>query len=166
MWTICENCSRASHREDECGFKRVSTRKRLRTRLWRHSQTFTERRPEIWKGTLDPDKYEVYEVADTSARVREGSKRPNVWAVERYEWAPGRVVATAEQSNFCKPGSGVEYTITDGADGGSHVELDWHREPSTFKGWMILAPMKVVGAKMLQKSVSGALDRYAETSTD
>lgn len=127
---------------------------------------FSDKRTEIWQGTLDPDKYEVYEVGATSARVREGSKRPNVWAVEQYEWAPGRVVATAEESNFCKPGSGVEYHITEGASGGSHLTVDWRREPSNFKGWMLITPMKMVGPKMIQKSVGGALDRYAEAAAD
>lgn len=128
---------------------------------------FSERRPAIWEGSLDPDKYEPYEVGDTSARVREGSKRPSVWAIELYDWAqPGRVTISAEESNFCKPGSGVEYTITEGAAGGSHVELDWHREPSNLKGWMILAPMKLIGAKVLETGNRRALDRYAETSAD
>ena len=126
---------------------------------------FTERRPDIWKPTLDPEKYEVYEVGATTARVREGSKTPSVWAIEHYDWSdPGRVTISAEESNFCKPGSGIEYTITEGADGGSHVELNWHREPSNFKGWMILAPMKLVGASMLKKGTGRALDRYADTS--
>lgn len=127
---------------------------------------FSERRPAIWKDTLDPDKYETYEVGDTSARVREGSKVPSVWAIERYEWSPGRVTISAEESNFCKPGSGVEYSITEGKGGGSHVELDWHRQPSNLKGMMILAPMKIVGSRMLRTSNQRALDRYAETSTD
>ncbi len=128
---------------------------------------FTERRPEIWKPTLDPEKYEVYEVGETSARVREGSKVPNVWAVELYDWSqPGRITVKAEESNFCKPGGGVDYTITEGADGGSHIELEWHRDPSNFKGWMAIAPMKLVGSKVLAKSLSGRLDRYAEASPD
>ena len=71
---------------------------------------------------------------------------------------------SAEESNFCKPGSGVEYTITDGKDGGSHVELDWHREPSTFKGFMIIAPMKLIGSKMLKVNNQRAFDRYADTA--
>lgn len=127
---------------------------------------FTDQRPVIWKGTLDPDKYEVYEVGETSARVREGSKRPNVWAIERYNWGPGRVAWEAEESNFCKPGSGIEMSIADGSDGGSHVDLTWHREPSNLKGWMIVVPMKVVGPKMLAKFMGGALDRYADASAD
>lgn len=124
---------------------------------------FSERRTSIWEGTLDPDKYEVYEVKDTSARVREGSKRPDVWAVELYDWSqPGRVSWVAEESNFCKPGSGIEVDISEGASGGSHLDLTWHREPSNMKGWMIITPMKVVGSKMIAKYLGGALDRYAE----
>lgn len=128
---------------------------------------FSERRLAIWEGTLDPDKYEVYEVGDTSARVREGSKRPKVWAVEQYDWAePGRVAWIAEESNFCKPGSGIEVDIAEGTHGGSHLDVTWHREPSNLKGWMIIGPMKVVGPKMLEKFMGGALDRYAEAVAD
>lgn len=126
---------------------------------------FSERRLQIWEGTLDPDKFEVYEVGDTGARVREGSKRPNVWAVEKYDWSqPGRVTWEVEESNFCKPGSGIEVSVAEGTSGGSHLDLTWHREPSNLKGWMLLAPMKVVGPKMLEKFMGGALDRYAESS--
>lgn len=126
---------------------------------------FSERRPSIWAGTLDPEKFEVYEVGETSARVREGSKTPNVWAIEHYEWAqPGRVTISAEESNFCKPGSGIEYDISEGSEGGSHVELHWHREPMNLKGLMILAPMKFVGSRMLRTATRRALDRYADTA--
>ena len=53
---------------------------------------FSDKRLETWQGTLDPDKFEVYEVGETSARVREGSKRPDVWAVEQYDWSePGHI---------------------------------------------------------------------------
>ena len=126
---------------------------------------FSDRRPEIW-AMLDADKYEVLEVGETSARVREGSKRPNVWAVEKYDWGPRRVTWTAEESNFCKPGSGVEVDITEGSNGGTHVDLIWHRQPSNLKGWMIIAPMKLVGPMMMKKAIGGALDEYAEAPAD
>ena len=128
---------------------------------------FSDKRTDIWKGTLDPDKFEVYEVGENTARVREGSKRPNVWAIENYDWAePGRVSWVVEESNFCKPGSGIEATIAEGANGGSHIDLTWDRTPSNLKGWMLVAPMKLVGPSMIGKSLRGALDRYAEASSD
>lgn len=128
---------------------------------------FSDKRTEIWEGTLDPDKYEVYEVGETSAEVREGSKRPNVWAIEHYDWAqPGRVTWKVKESNFCKAGSGIELSISEGASGGSNLDLTWDRSPSNLKGWMLVAPMKIVGPKMIAKFVGGALDRYAEAPAD
>ena len=128
---------------------------------------FSDKRTDTWKGTLDPDKFEVYEVGDTTARVREGSKRPNVWAIEHYDWAePGQVSWIVEESNFCKPGSGIELSITAGANGGSQIDLTWDRTPSNLKGWMLVTPMKVVGPMMIGKYLGGALDRYAAASAD
>ena len=128
---------------------------------------FTDRRPVIWEGTLDPGKYEVYEVGDTWADVREGSKRPEVWAVEHYDWSePGRITWTAKESNFCQPGSGVELYITESDAGGSHIELDWHRKPRNLKGWLLIPMTKVIGPRKLGKAWGEALDRYAETPPD
>lgn len=127
---------------------------------------FSEARLATWKDSLDPDKFEVYEVGETTARVREGSKMPNVWAIERYEFGPGRVSARVEESNFCKPGSGVDYSIESGADGGSRVDLHWRREPANLKGWLLIAPMKIVGPKMLAMNHQRAFDRYGEALAD
>ncbi len=123
---------------------------------------FTERRTDIWKGSLDPEKYEVREVGDTWAVVREGSVKPSIWAVERYDWSePGTIKIAAEESNFCEPGSGVEISIT-GTEAGSHVEGEWHRAPTGLKGDLLVAVGRIIGPKMLPKAWSQALDRYAE----
>ena len=47
---------------------------------------FTERQPDIWPG-LAREHYEVFEVGETHAIVKEGSKPPNIWAKERYDWS-------------------------------------------------------------------------------
>ncbi len=47
---------------------------------------FSERRPETWPG-LDRARYQVHELGETWALVTEGSRRPNVWARERYDWS-------------------------------------------------------------------------------
>ena len=125
---------------------------------------FTERRTDIWAGSLDPEKYEVRELGDTSAVVREGSARPSIWAVERYDWsAPGVIKWSAIESNFCKAGSGVEMTVTPGPDGGSHVEGEWHRDPKGLKGYMLVTLGGTVGRKMIVRGYREALDRYAES---
>jgi hypothetical protein len=63
---------------------------------------FTERRPDLWPG-LAPKFYQVYEVGDTFAVIREGTAGPpfSVWARERYDWStPWRVSWTVEESNL------------------------------------------------------------------
>src|SRR5689334_10376187 len=81
---------------------------------------FSDRRPEIWPG-ITPSLYEVYEVGDTWADIREGTKAPGgaVWAVEHYDWSdPETVKWTVKESNFCAPGSWVSATITPKGDSG------------------------------------------------
>lgn len=128
---------------------------------------FTARRPSIWEGSLDPEKYEVREVADTSAIVREGSASPSVWAVERYDWSePGHITWTAIESNFCQPGSGIEVTITEGTDGGSHLEAEWHRQPKGLFGVMIVTMARIAGPRMIPKDWAKKLDQFADTAAD
>ena len=124
---------------------------------------FTDRRVEIWEGTLDPEKYQVRELGDTWAVVREGSAHPSIWAVERYDWSEsGTVKWAAQESNFCEPGSGLEVSITENGNGGSHVEGEWHRAPSGLQGDMLVAMGRIVGPKMIPKLWTAALDRYAD----
>ena len=80
---------------------------------------FSPRRPQMWTG-ISPQYYEVYEVGETSAVIREGTKRGglNVWAKEHYDWSqPGTVTWTVKESNFCTPGSYVKAEIRPRAGG-------------------------------------------------
>ena len=97
---------------------------------------FSPRRPEIWPG-ISSDLYEVYEVGDTTALVKEGTRSPGmtVWAKERYDWSdPGTVRWTVQESNFCAPGSYVAATITPREGGGSRVHIEWNRTPTSVGG--------------------------------
>lgn len=126
---------------------------------------FTDRRLEIWKETLDPAKYEVHEVGDTWAIVREGSARPSVWAVERYDWSqPGIVEWAVQDSNFCAPGSGVELSITPNATGGSRLEGNWHRVGRGLKGRMVVSLARLMLPGSWPKEWRATLDRYADTT--
>src|SRR5918911_1343658 len=79
---------------------------------------FTDRRPDLWPG-LPRDQYEVYEVGDTWAEIREGYRGP-IWHRERYDWsAPNRIEWTAVKSGIVKPGKCVVVEITPTASGGS-----------------------------------------------
>ena len=87
---------------------------------------FSQRRPELWPG-LPPDQYEVYEVGDTWAEIREGYRGP-IWVRERYDWStPGRVAFTAVDSGFATPGSYVVVEIEPAEGGGSTLHITWDR---------------------------------------
>jgi hypothetical protein len=86
---------------------------------------FTPRRPEIWSA-LDRDVYEVYEVGDTSAEIREGNSK-RVWAREHYDWSvPGTVTWTVVESPFSTTGDSVSATVEPTATG-SLVHVVWRR---------------------------------------
>lgn len=59
---------------------------------------FSDGRLKIWKDSLDPEKFEVFEVTPTSARVREGSKFPNDWAIENYDYSEAGKVSNASRT--------------------------------------------------------------------
>ena len=124
---------------------------------------FTDRRPAIWKETLDARWYELHELGDTWAVAREGSASPSVWAVERYDWSDaGKVSWAAQESNFCKPGSGVDVIITPKQGGGSHLEGRWHKAPAGAKGALVVPLARLLLPKTLPKQWAQALDRYAD----
>src|SRR5690348_7719719 len=92
---------------------------------------FSPRRPEVWPG-LWAEAYEVYSVGETSAEIREGNRRPKIWARERYDWSiPGVIRWQVEDSNFCTPGSFVETLLEPGSDGGTNLHVTWDRTPTT-----------------------------------
>ena len=84
---------------------------------------FSDRRLEIWKGTLDPKKYELREQGDSWAVVREGSGGMNIWVELRYEWeAPGAIRWTLVDSNHCDRGTGGSRSVPD-----ARAEAPWRR---------------------------------------
>jgi hypothetical protein len=101
---------------------------------------FSSSRPDIWPG-VTPDLYQVYEVGDTSAFVKEGTRTPGMamWAKERYDWSdPDTVRWTVEESNFCSPGSYVAATIAPREGGGSRVHIEWNRTPTTLGARIVM----------------------------
>lgn len=121
---------------------------------------FSVRRPEIWPG-LDPARYQVHELGATWAVVTEGSRRPHVWARERYDWsAPGRVAWRVEESNFCRPPSGIVASVSPEPGGGSRVLIDWERTPTSVKGYLIALGVWVARDRAL--GLKSALDKLAE----
>ena len=87
---------------------------------------FSPERPTLWPG-INPGFYEVFEIGDTWAIVREGTGGP-VWSRERYDWSdPSRVVWTVVESGFSRPGDYVAASIAGREGGGSRIELEWEK---------------------------------------
>lgn len=121
---------------------------------------FSARRPDLWPA-LEPSQYEVYEVRETSADVREGSKLPGltIWARERYDWStPNRISWTVEESNFCAPGSFVAATLHPREDGGTRVHVEWERTGTTVMGRILIRMIALTKGKPISSSVGKALD--------
>lgn len=122
---------------------------------------FSPRRPEIWPGIYAP-LYEVYDVGDTYADVREGSKAPGgtIWAKEHYDWSdPDTVTWTVRESNFCAPGSYVSARITPNGPGGSRLHITWNRTPTSLAGRVIAFLVVVTRGAPVASSLRMGLKR-------
>jgi hypothetical protein len=123
---------------------------------------FSPNRTKIWRD-LAPEIYEVYEVGETTAEIREGNVKPiKAWARERYDWSkPNNVTWTVMESNFSKPGGFVSVDVTPNGTGGSKVHLHWDRTGSNLKGRFVVRLMKLTNGKLIKDSVSRNLARLA-----
>lgn len=120
---------------------------------------FSRHRPEIWPG-ISPSFYHVYDVGESSADIREGTKAPGgaVWAKEHYDWSdPQTVRWTVRESNFCEPGSYVAATITPRDGGGSNVHIEWNRTPSGVKGRLLVRMILMSKGKPVAASLRKGL---------
>jgi len=126
---------------------------------------FSARRPELWP-MLARELYCVHDVSSTSADVREGSLRPRlIWERDHYDWSlPGRVRWTVQESNYCAPGSYVEVTFRDAANGGSQVQVEWNRTGVGLRGRVMIALVVLTrGAIIRRKVFQRAFDRAARS---
>jgi hypothetical protein len=122
---------------------------------------FSGRRPETWPG-IHPSLYEVYEVGDTFADVKEGSKLPGgrTWAREHYEWtADGPITWTVRESNFCAAGSYVSAAISPRPDGGSRIHVTWNRTPTSMPGRLATLAIRLTGGRPVAASMRKGLAR-------
>lgn len=123
---------------------------------------FSEHRPELWPG-LPADQYEVYEVGDTWAEIREGYRGP-IWWRERYDWSvPGRIQWTAVDSGFGRPGSYVVWEIAPAEGGGSRHHITWDRRGKTVFGKLFIALMALTRGVAIRRSLEVGLARIAAT---
>lgn len=118
---------------------------------------FSDKRPEIWPG-MNAKQYEVYEVGETTALIREGSGGP-IWAKERYDWSkPGTVRWEVVESGFCKPGGYVQVDISpDGT--GSKIHLAWERNATTLLGKVALQMIVLTRGAPIKASIKRGLDK-------
>ena len=117
---------------------------------------FSERRPERWPG-LPANQYEVYEVGDTWAEIREGYRGP-IWNRERYDWSdPDRIVFTAVDSGFAKPGGSVVMNIRPADGGGSDVHVTWDRRGRNLFGRVFIGLMALTRGAPVRRSIESGL---------
>jgi hypothetical protein len=120
---------------------------------------FSDQRPAIWPGLWE-GAYKVYSVGETSAEIREGNKKPKIWARERYDWSkPGVVRWEVIESNFCKPGSFVEAKVQRRDDGGSRVHITWSRSPTSLVGMVALVMIVITRGAPVKASMTSAFKR-------
>jgi hypothetical protein len=122
---------------------------------------FSSHRLEVWP-TIDPAVYRVVDQGDHCAVVREGSDVfGGIWAEEQYDWSePGVVRATIRDSNTFVTGGTWELRAKPDGEG-THVELIWHREGKGLKGHLVVAGMRVAGARRLRDGLKQTLDIVA-----
>jgi hypothetical protein len=119
---------------------------------------FSERRPERWPG-LPPDQYEIYEVGDTWAEIREGYRGP-IWVRERYDWSvPGRIEFAAVDSGFATPGDYVLVEVEPVDDGGSTLHITWHRRGKGAFGFLFVGLMALTRGAAIRRSFEAGLAR-------
>ena len=124
---------------------------------------FSDERPNRWP-QLDPKTYEVHWVGDTSAEITEGSPIPKVWSRELYDWShPTIITWTAQESNFCTPGSHISMDIQPLATGGSTVTVTWDRTAANTRGRMNLAVVRLGGDRLLKWATQKSLADLARS---
>lgn len=125
---------------------------------------FTDRRPQIWHPTLDPEVYEVREVGDTWAVAREGSPRVPFWVVVRYDWSDPTVIRWTEvESNHGDGGTG-SMRIEPRGDKGSHVHVEWTTHPVRNRDKVAMFLLHHTMNRAIARLWRNALDRHAQTS--
>ena len=125
---------------------------------------FSPRRLELWPN-IDPKYYKASPLGAQSADVTEGSPVfGGVWERARYDWSsPGTVRIEVEDSNAFKPGSFWVYQVTPGANGGSHVRMEFERRPRNLKGLFVGTLLSLFGKKIFGKSLRETVRRIEQS---
>lgn len=134
--------------------------------VWAALKNFTRERVELWP-FIEPSLYEIYETADTTAEVKEGTKMMpgmSVWARERYEWddANHTMTATVVESNIFEVGGTGRFTVTSTDDGGSILEETYNRNRIGWKATLINRMFPKMAPKMFDDGRAKTYDILRE----
>jgi hypothetical protein len=122
---------------------------------------FTDRRLEIWRKTLDPSTYEVRELGDTWAVVRESTPRSPFWVVVRYDWSdPALITWAVLESSYGGGGEGA-VRIEPGPDGGSRVSARWNGTDARRQRLLLALVHKGPMHRLVARLWASTLDDFA-----
>lgn len=123
---------------------------------------FSEHRPEIWLN-LDAKYYRLLERGDTWAEVIEGTDvLGGIWARERYDWSePGRVTLTLLESPDFRPGTVIDYRVSERPSGGCHVAVDFQRIAASPRGRLVGGVVQLTGVGRFGRDLRETLARLA-----
>ena len=124
---------------------------------------FSERRPELWPN-LDAKYFRLIERGDTWAEVTEEGTDVlgGVWALERYDWSePGRVTLTLLESPDFRPGTVIDYHVSDRPGDGCHVVVDFQRIAASPRGRFVGVVVQLTGVRRFGRDLSETLARLA-----
>lgn len=127
---------------------------------------FSEPRPELWPN-LDAKFFRLIDRGDTWAEVKEGTDvLGGVWGRERYDWSePGRVTLTLLESPDFRPGTVIDYHVSDRPGGGSHVSVDFQRIAKSLRGRFVGVVVQLTGTSRFRKDLRETLARLAQHPT-
>jgi hypothetical protein len=121
---------------------------------------FSAKRFDLWPN-VDRSYFKLGAVGETSAEVTEGSPVfGGVWERGEYNWSePGTVRIDVKDSNAFQSGSFWTYEITPGANGGSHVHMEFERRPKNFKGFVVGSLLGLMGHQIYTKQLNETMRR-------
>lgn len=110
-------------------------------------------------GNSEAGHLRVHDRGETWADVTEGSRAGGgIWQRMRYDWStPGEVRLDVTDSNAFGPGSRWTYRLAPTADGGTDVDLEIVRVPSTAKGRLVDAVLRLGGGLFFRRDLRRTL---------
>ncbi len=125
---------------------------------------FSPNRPQRWPA-LSKKSFEVYQVGDTEAEIREGQDFPKLWARWHYDWStPGSVTLTVVEAEALASGGYMTVTATPRAEGGSAVHAVWDQSSKNLRGVIGMATMRLIGPRFLSSYYKKVYDGYTPPS--